>query len=650
MTQILSEEDLRLLIEIRTVEEQLLDLFSHGKVRGTLHTCIGQEAVAVGVIKCLDLKKDTIFSNHRGHGHFLAATRNTKGLLAELMGKKGAVCGGMGGTQHLHSKNYFGTGIQGAVPGLATGLALAHKLNREGSVSVAFLGDGTFGEGITYEALNMASLWKLPILYVVEDNNIAQSTPSQLNRAGSLLKRFEGFNIRVWEENGQDIERVIAAASEALKYIRAGHGPHGIIFKTHRFAPHSKGDDTRPLEVIRDLWKEDPIHIISLKNDSWKMWIESLRQEISNEIKGVIKDLERAPFVDLCAESDNIKKEIPRDEGNFEFQGTVGNCLNSALRKLLEKNPKVVLLGEDLIDPYGGAFKITKGLSTDFKNRVFTTPISEAGIVAIANGLALSHFSPIVEIMFGDFLFLAADQIINHAAKFRLMYGKDLPFSLVIRTPMGGRRGYGPTHSQSIEKYFFGNSGLWIVAINHLADPGYLLELSLERKKGPVLFLENKLLYNRNAPSIDRHLKENIFYESSGARIIQIFPKSGTIDGVLIGYGGMAPYLLDAAEELQKLDIFIELLIPEQISPVGEKFLDLICESAHPLLVVEESSIHFGWGAEIIARLSERGIRFPLRRLGALDDCIPSAIHLEEKILPQTDQIVHSVLKMVHSI
>ena len=185
--------DLKQMIQIRCVEEKLLELFSQGKVRGTTHTCIGQEATAVGVVGALDGTRDTIFSNHRGHGHFLTATKNLKGFLAELMGKEGAVCQGVGGSQHLRDAHYYGNGIQGGVPGVGAGIGMALKFEKKSGVSCVFLGDGTFGEGLTYESLNMASLWNLPVLFVVEDNDIAQSTPSSLNRLGCFENRFQSF-------------------------------------------------------------------------------------------------------------------------------------------------------------------------------------------------------------------------------------------------------------------------------------------------------------------------------------------------------------------------------------------------------------------------------------------------------------------------
>ncbi len=643
----MTQKDLQLMIEIRTVENKLFHLFSEGKIRGTIHTCIGQEAIPVGVIQCLDLYRDTIFSNHRGHGHFIAATNNTRGFLAEIMGKAGAVCQGMGGTQHLHSQNYYSNGIQGGVPGIATGIGLAHKLTGQLGVSVAFLGDGTFGEGLTYEVLNMASLWSLPVLYVVEDNGIAQSTPSLLNTAGSLLKRFESFRIPALQEDGQDIEIVKRATQIALSHIRSGYGPYGLIFKTHRFAPHSKGDDTRSQKDIEDFKKRDPIEILVSKEDALKKMVPSIQRMCEIKINGLIEELDTRPLTNGFLNPRNeIAPTIKKIESS-SFEGSVADRLNRTLIHLMKTHSNVVLLGEDIADPYGGAFKITKGLDQLYKDRVLTTPISEAGILATANGLALRGFRPIAEIMFGDFLFLTADQIINHACKFKTMYGKDIDFSLVIRTPMGGRRGYGPSHSQSVEKFFFGHSNLLILAINHLVDPGELLTFAVEATNCPVLFIENKMLYTQKEASLRFTFKKTVFHEENGTRIVNIVPKTQTSDVLLIGYGGISPFLVQTAEDLFNEDIYTEIIIPEQVSPLGNNFLDLILKKKLPVLIVEESTTDFGWGAEIAANLKEKKFLFPIKRLGATHDCIPSAIHLENQVLVQSDNIKQSVFELL---
>jgi len=246
---------------IRRFEETLLDLFSQGKLVGTTHTYIGQEANGVGVIDHLDPAVDVVFSNHRCHGHYLAFTDDPFGLLCEVMGRAPGTCGGKGGSQHLCKGNFYSNGILGSIVPVATGIALAEKRKGTGAVSTVFLGDGTLGEGVTYESLNMASLWKLPVFFVLEDNRYAQSTPVELELAGSMPARAEAFGIATAELDTTDVEEIHAAAGAAVARIRETGEPFFLVLHTYRFAPHSKGDDTRDPEEIEERKKRDPLTI-----------------------------------------------------------------------------------------------------------------------------------------------------------------------------------------------------------------------------------------------------------------------------------------------------------------------------------------------------------------------------------------------------
>lgn len=244
---------------IRRVEETLLALFDTGQIEGTLHTAIGQEACAVGVVQALDTAKDVIFSSHRGHGHFLAYCDDVEGLVAELMGKSSGVCGGIGGTQNLHKSNLYTGGIQGGIAPCAAGAALAEKLGRTGAITVVFLGDGTMGQGVVYEAMNVASLWSLPLLFVLEDNGYAQSTRKELQHAGEIADRPTSFCIANRAIDASDVFEVYEAACAASAQVRSTSRPFFLTLRTYRFAPHSKGDDLRPLAEIEAYRAKDPL-------------------------------------------------------------------------------------------------------------------------------------------------------------------------------------------------------------------------------------------------------------------------------------------------------------------------------------------------------------------------------------------------------
>ncbi len=251
----------RTLYLIRRFEETVLDRFPSGVFYGTTHTYLGQEADAVGVLTHLHAG-DVVFSNHRCHGHFLAYGGDPRRLFAELMGKATGVCAGRGGSQHLHWKDFYSNGVQGGIVPIATGMALAEKLKGSGAVTLAFLGDGTLGEGVICEALNMASLWAAPILFVLENNHIAQTTPVEQGVAGDIPARFTAFGIPAQHLDSSDVCEILPVASELLEGVRTNGRPHALILDTCRFGPHSKGDDTRSPQEI-DLLKQtrDPVSI-----------------------------------------------------------------------------------------------------------------------------------------------------------------------------------------------------------------------------------------------------------------------------------------------------------------------------------------------------------------------------------------------------
>lgn len=251
----------RTMVLIRRFEERVLSEFSRGVLVGTTHTYIGQEANAAGIFSFVE-GEDVVFSNHRCHGHFLAYGGDAYRLAAELMGKATGLVGGRGGSQHIHWRNFYSNGIQGGIVPIATGMALAERERGTRHVVLVFLGDGTLGQGVVYESLNLASLWKLPILFVLENNRYAQTTPVEKAVAGSMAGRFMAFGIPTWERETSDVLEVRDLAQEAIAHVRAGQGPAGLILHTYRFAAHSKGDDPRPPEEIAYLRRHfDPLTI-----------------------------------------------------------------------------------------------------------------------------------------------------------------------------------------------------------------------------------------------------------------------------------------------------------------------------------------------------------------------------------------------------
>ncbi|WP_329791236.1 thiamine pyrophosphate-dependent dehydrogenase E1 component subunit alpha [Lentzea sp. DG1S-22] len=251
----ISDEDLTSLIGIRHFESALLRMFGAGELNGTTHTCLGQEHVPVALAPLLHA--DFVLSNHRGHGHYLARYRDPEGLLAEIMGREGAVCSGVGGSQHVHRDGFLSTGVQGQSVPLAVGIALRFKQSGQQRIAAAFIGDGTWGEGAVYEGLNMAALWQVPVLVVVEHNGIAQSTPTELQLAGTIGARAAAFGVDFTEVTSQDVDEVRALVRPVVERVRREHRPAVVQFAVNRLGPHSKGDDTRTADEIEALRQHD---------------------------------------------------------------------------------------------------------------------------------------------------------------------------------------------------------------------------------------------------------------------------------------------------------------------------------------------------------------------------------------------------------
>jgi len=328
---------------------------------------------------------------------------------------------------------------------------------------------------------------------------------------------------------------------------------------------------------------------------------------------------------------------------------TVVASLNQALRRSLAASTAVMVLGEDVLDPYGGAFKVTHGLSSAYPQRVLTTPVSEAGIVGLGVGMALRGLRPVVEIMFGDFLMLAGDALVNHAAKFRWVSNDRARVPLVVRTPMGGRRGYGPTHSQSLEKHLMGAAGLRTVAASALLDPGPMLEGAILSDDDPTLFVEHKLLYAQEiGASLDggEYQVETAYdrYPSLTVRLAGAPEPRLTV----ASYGYMAGLALEAIRRLAyEHEVFAELVAFTQLIPLRLEPLAQSVRQTRALLTLEEGSGVLGWGSEVVSGLVEElGPAFQARRVSARPLPIPASLPLEQAILPQVEDLVRAGLSL----
>ncbi len=643
-----------LIARIRAFEFALLRLFSEGKISGTTHTSIGQEVCAAGLFPNLDPSRDAVFSTHRCHGHFLAYGGPMRGLLAEIMGKEGGVCLGRGGSQHLCYGRFFSNGIVGGGLPIAAGYAQQLKREGNGAVSVAIAGDGALGQGVVYEALNMAAIRSVPLLVVIEHNGCAQSTDTRNTTAGNIEQRVRGFGVEFDRRAADDPLELAEHFWHVLECVR-GNRPFVQILDTFRLMAHSKGDDHRETELVGAAWKAD---YFQSRLDAGDPVFVAAWEGAQKEVNALIEELDAAPMERLRETSALPDRSKAVFVGSADLLATEsaelrGNeLLNRGLHRAMAADPSVFVLGEDLLDPYGGAFKVTKGLSTAWPDRVFSTPICEAGIAGFANGMALAGGRPVVEIMFGDFSTLAMDQLINQAAKFHFMYGGQVNLALTVRLVSGGYRGYGATHSQSMEGYFCKTPGLKVVALSarHRAD--VLLSAVLLEEHSPVIFVENKTLYSKRPatapPAGFRFVNSQPANPHSFPPLHFTSARPGKSASVtVVTWGGMTSIAEQALERLiMEEEIDSDYFVLTQLSPLDLSHVAQSALETGRLVTIEEGPVSYGIGAEIVAAVGREMRGRPLRsaRVGALDIPIPSSSTQERDALPSEERIVEAIL------
>ncbi len=651
-TEQIPAEVLKKTILIREFEKTLLKLYAEGKVSGTVHTCIGQEITAVEI--CSHLKEtDFVVSNHRGHGHYLALTANYKGLLAEILGYVGGCSGGIGGSQHLYANNFMSNGIQGGMLPIAAGISMARKGTQ--NIVVAFIGDGTLGEGIVYETWNISRLWKLPLLIVIENNEIAQSTSIRQNLSGSIESRARAFDIEYRYADSSDYPQLSEVVARSIEYVRKMNLPLILEIRSYRLMSHSKGDDNRSPEMVEALWQRDLIeqNIITRSKE-----IEAFTNDAENYINKLVWEVEqmkRYTGAYSKAEENQISMTVKEEDVNHDSK-KINRKICAALERLMAEDDTVVLIGEDIETTneytpgdYGGAFKVTHDLSNKFPGRVRNTPISEAAITGLGIGLAICGKKPIVEIMFGDFLTLAFDQIIQHASKICTMYGREIQVPLVIRTPMGGGRGYGPTHSQSIEKHFLGIPNVDVIVLNHHISVKAIYDTIFFSTRRPTLFIENKRLYSFDGKSeLGWPYRVDLTSEPFPTVVISPAIEKLKPSIIIVCYG----YMLVEVEKalmylLRKHEIACRVICPTLISNTNTNIIKESLEMTGRLLTVEEGSACASWSADCLAKLCRSEANLRQVRSLSNEQIIPAAVGAESRTLPDSSAIVREVLEMI---
>lgn len=634
-------------VKIRAFERTALELFAQDKLSGTTHTYIGQEATAAAAMSFVG-ERDVVFSNHRCHGHYLAYGGDEQALLAEIMSKESGLCGGRGGSQHIHYKNFYTNGIQGGILPNALGVAFAKKLDQKKDRTVVFLGDGTLGQGVVYETLNIASVFQIPMLFIVEDNQYAMSTRREDAISGDIAERIRGFAVETLEIASTDTDELLDFFEKAFRKLDTGNQPVCAVVHNYRLGAHSKGDDTRDAAEIERHMQWDPIAVLERKLGRDEVG-RRLRRH-SEAFAQMALDLEgqgTARILSCEAEALSVKE-------TFFCEG--GKRCNEQIREALgagmERNKNIIVYGEDVKDPYGGAFKATKGLSGKYPGNLFNMPISEACMVGMAVGMALAGKIPVVEIMFGDFLALAMDQLLNHAVKYGWIYGEAVQVPMVIRTPMGGGRGYGPTHSQSLEKFLMGIPLLKVLALSPLHNPKLLYQTIFDTISSPTVVIENKKLYAERMLSVSDHKCGSFFVEEInhyGYSTMRLsLDRQTAPDITVVTYGGMVRDAMKAAEELLLEDeIQADLVVVSQLLPLPKQDIREAINGKAPMAVVEEGTVTAGIGAEIVAWCAQERLAEGYLRIGAHDLPIPNGIKLERQALPDWKCITERIREFV---
>jgi 2-oxoisovalerate dehydrogenase E1 component len=634
----------REMLRIRRFEQELHRLVGSGAVGGTTHLCAGQEAVAVGVSALL-ARADLVVSTHRGHGHLLAKGARCDRALAEFAGRATGYCQGKGGSQHIAvpALGHMGSnGITGGGLPIAAGLALAQQVCGTGQVVVAWLGDGAAATGASHEALNLAALWALPVVFVLENNGFAMSTPVVEHSAcvdyTDWAGRYRGMaTARVF---GNDVLAVAAAAAPLLARARAGGGPALLEASTWRHFGHSKSDPGVYRDPATDAaWRaRDPLQVLCANAGLDAVATAPVELAVEAEIAAAVAFALRSPAGDAALALAHLElPAVPAAPAPCRIasgaETTVTEALRETLRGELQRDPRVLLLGED-VGAYGGAFGVTRGLLEQFGvDRVRQTPISENGFTGLAVGAAMGGLRPVVELMFGDFVTCCMDALVNHAAKLRYMYAGQVSVPLTVRMPIGRRHGYGATHSQSLEAWFLHVPGLAVVCPSNVADAVGLLRTAI-RTDAPVLFLEPKLLYPaRGAMPPADHL-----VPLGSARI----DRDGA-DVTLFTYGQCLPLCRTAADALAAEGIAAGIVDLRSLAPFDLITCTAVLRRTGRGIVVHEGSVQGGTGDALVGALlpSVFGwLRAPLQKVAAAHAPVPSSPVLEEFVMPSAAAVV----------
>ncbi len=620
----------------RIIEEKMLILLRQGKI-GKWFSGIGQEAISVGVTMALQ-NDEYVLPLHRNLGVFTTRKVPFRQLFAQWQGKKSGFTKGRDRSFHFGTNDYHIVGMishLGAMLGVANGISLAHLLNNDKKISVVFSGDGGTSEGDFHEAMNVAAVWQLPVIFLIENNGYGLSTPSNEQfRCKQFIDKGIGYGMEAYQVDGNNILEVYNKATELSESMRNSPRPILLECMTFRMRGHEEASGTKyvPQELFDEWGKKDPISNYETYLMSEGILNETLKTQIYDELKHGMDDDLAAVFAepeivaDIEEELNDVyapyTQEIIAPETSNTSTRRLVDAISDGLKQSMERHSNTVLMGQDVAE-YGGVFKISDQFYKLFgKARVRNTPITESSILGAGYGLAIKKYKAIVEMQFADFVTCGFNQIVNNLAKSHYRWAQAA--DVVVRMPTGAGVGAGPFHSQSTEAWFFHVPGLKIIYPSNPYDAKGLLCAAIN-DPNPVLFFEHKNLYR----SIEGEVPDDYY-------TIEIGKAKTVAQGdelTIITYGWGVQWALEACKNL---NINAEIVDLRTLLPWDKEAVKTAVEKTGKVLVLHEDTLTGGIGAEIAAWISEHcftSLDAPVKRIGSLDTPVPLAKDLEDKFL-----------------
>ena len=648
-------EMLRRMRLIRAFEEALAESFAKGELpTEAVHLSIGQEATAVGICFALGAD-DYMATTHRGHGHMLAKGADMKGMVAELFGKEAGLCKGKGGSMHVTEAAVGALGANGIVGApflIAAGAALTCWQKGSDRVAVAIAGDGATNQGMFHEALNFAAVFKLPVIFVIENNLYGEFTPLARHACVQRLSERAGaYGVRGETVDGNDVWAVYQAMCDTVEQVRQGQGPALLECLTYRWHGHMEGEPGGYRDEAEiHAWKEKcPIKRLERKMIEDNIISDYEAEEMGKQAEERVKEAMSFALNSAEPPPEALTQEIYAPDAAVLYQRvsprssnreiSCSKALLEALTEEMIRDERVFLLGEDV--SMGGYFAVTAGIAEQFgPKRIMDTPISEYAIVGAAVGAAMTGRRPVAEILFSDFLTTCMDPIVNQAAKLRYMSGGQYALPLVVRTPGGGGIGMAAQHSQSLEAWLTGIPGLIVMAPGTPYDAKGMLKAAI-RSNNPVLFFENKLLYTVIGP-----VPEEEYIVPIGVAEI----KRRGQDATLVAIGSMVGPAMEAADALALEGVHLEVVDLRTLIPCDWATVIRSVVKTGRLVVAEPGAMTHGFGAEVIARVTSaafEALRVSPRRVAGKDVPIPYNRSLENAALPDVEDILKTVRAVV---